>query len=59
MHAHTCIHKYMFSWRRILLLVIAITVHNFPEGMAVGVGFGAIKNGGKEATFEVLYFTRA
>ena len=30
------------SWRRVLLLVVAITVHNFPEGLAVGVGFGAI-----------------
>lgn len=29
-------------WRRILLLIIAITVHNIPEGLAVGVGFGAI-----------------
>ena len=28
--------------RRLLLLIIAITIHNFPEGMAVGVGFGAI-----------------
>jgi len=28
--------------RRMLLLVIAITVHNFPEGLAVGVGFGAV-----------------
>jgi len=26
--------------RRIWLFVIAITLHNFPEGMAVGVGFG-------------------
>lgn len=26
---------------RIWLFVIAITIHNFPEGMAVGVGFGA------------------
>jgi ZIP family zinc transporter len=26
--------------RRVWLFVIAITVHNFPEGMAVGVGFG-------------------
>ena len=23
------------------LLIIAITLHNFPEGLAVGVGFGA------------------
>lgn len=29
-------------WRRILLLIIAITVHNVPEGLAVGVAFGAI-----------------
>jgi ZIP family zinc transporter len=26
--------------RRIWLFVIAITIHNFPEGLAVGVGFG-------------------
>ncbi|XP_077482748.1 zinc transporter ZIP11 isoform X2 [Stigmatopora argus] len=30
------------SWRRILLLILAITIHNIPEGLAVGVGFGAI-----------------
>lgn len=27
--------------RRIWLFVIAITIHNFPEGLAVGVGFGS------------------
>ena len=27
-------------FRRIWLFVIAITLHNFPEGLAVGVGFG-------------------
>jgi len=27
--------------RRIWLFIIAITIHNFPEGLAVGVGFGA------------------
>jgi ZIP family zinc transporter len=29
------------SWNRSLLLVLAITLHNIPEGLAVGVGFGA------------------
>src|SRR5688500_7488450 len=28
------------SVRRIWLFVIAITLHNIPEGLAVGVGFG-------------------
>ncbi len=27
--------------RRIWLLILAITIHNFPEGLAVGVAFGA------------------
>jgi len=29
------------SWRRGTLLVLAITLHNIPEGLAVGVAFGA------------------
>lgn len=29
------------SLRRVWLFVIAITIHNFPEGIAVGVGFGS------------------
>ncbi|XP_057664380.1 zinc transporter ZIP11 isoform X1 [Diorhabda carinulata] len=32
------------QWKRILLLVVAITVHNIPEGLAVGVGFGITGN---------------
>ncbi len=32
--------------KRIWLFVIAITIHNFPEGMAVGVGFGTGDIGG-------------
>jgi ZIP family zinc transporter len=29
------------SWHRSVLLVLAITLHNIPEGLAVGVAFGA------------------
>ncbi|KAK6170525.1 hypothetical protein SNE40_018899 [Patella caerulea] len=39
------------SWKRILLLIIAVTIHNIPEGLAVGVGFGAVGKT-KTATFE-------
>lgn len=28
------------AWRRSVLLMTAMTLHNFPEGMAVGVSFG-------------------
>lgn len=38
-------------FRRIILLIIAVTVHNIPEGLAVGVGFGAIGKT-KSATFQ-------
>ena len=30
------------SWKRSILLVLAITLHNIPEGLAVGVAFGAL-----------------
>ncbi len=33
------------SWRRSVLLVMAITLHNIPEGLAVGVAFGAVSAG--------------
>lgn len=33
------------SWRRSTLLILAITLHNFPEGLAVGVAFGATAYG--------------
>jgi len=33
------------SWQRSTLLVLAITIHNIPEGMAVGVAFGALHYG--------------
>ena len=30
------------SWQRSVLLVLGITLHNIPEGLAVGVAFGAL-----------------
>ena len=30
---------------RIIMLVLSITLHNIPEGLAVGVAFGALKGG--------------
>ena len=33
------------SWHRTTLLVLAITLHNIPEGLAVGVLFGAAATG--------------
>jgi len=38
------------SWRRSTLLVLAVTLHNFPEGLAVGVAFGAAATGASEAS---------
>jgi len=30
------------GWQRSILLVLAVTLHNIPEGLAVGVAFGAL-----------------
>jgi ZIP family zinc transporter len=30
---------------RVLMLILSITLHNIPEGMAVGVAFGALRQG--------------
>ncbi len=38
------------KWRRSVLLVLAITLHNIPEGLAVGVAFGAVVHGLPSAT---------
>ncbi|MBU1002448.1 MAG: ZIP family metal transporter [Proteobacteria bacterium] len=38
------------DWKRSTLLVIAITLHNIPEGLAVGVAFGAVAAGLDSAT---------
>lgn len=39
------------SWQRSVLLVLAITLHNIPEGLAVGVAFGAVAAGSEHASF--------
>jgi ZIP family zinc transporter len=33
------------TWQRSVLLILAITMHNVPEGMAIGVAFGAAAAG--------------
>ena len=38
------------SWQRSTLLILAITLHNIPEGLAVGVAFGAATSGFEPAT---------
>ena len=38
------------SWQRSTLLILAITLHNIPEGLAVGVAFGAVVAGFPTAT---------
>lgn len=38
------------SWHRSVLLVMAITLHNIPEGLAIGVAFGAVAAGYPAAT---------
>lgn len=39
-------------WRRSILLVLSITLHNIPEGLAVGVAFGAAAiSGGSTASY--------
>jgi len=37
-------------WQKPILLVLAITLHNIPEGLAVGVAFGAAASGLNGAT---------
>ncbi|MFH0965669.1 MAG: ZIP family metal transporter [Planctomycetota bacterium] len=42
------------AWRRSVLLVLAITLHNIPEGLAVGVAFGAVAHATDTATAQQL-----
>ena len=38
------------SWQRSTLLIMAITLHNIPEGLAIGIAFGAVAAGLPSAT---------
>jgi len=38
------------NWEKTTLLILAITLHNIPEGLAVGVAFGAVAHGIEGAT---------
>jgi len=39
-HRHLGRHGMKSQWARVWLLVLAILIHNLPEGMAIGVAFG-------------------
>lgn len=39
------------SLQRSILLILAITIHNIPEGLAIGVAFGALHQGYAATTF--------
>jgi ZIP family zinc transporter len=39
------------GWPRSTLLVLAITLHNIPEGLAIGVAFGAVAAGLPSSSF--------
>ena len=38
------------NWRKSTLLFLAVTLHNIPEGLAIGVAFGAVASGLPEAS---------
>jgi ZIP family zinc transporter len=43
------------TWKRTTLLVLAITLHNIPEGLAIGVLFGAAASGADFAGNATVY----
>ena len=46
-HFDSLSEEHLSSLKKVWLFIIAITIHNFPEGMSVGVSFGSgeLKNG--------------
>ncbi|MCF7958432.1 MAG: ZIP family metal transporter [Phycisphaerae bacterium] len=42
------------SWQRSVLLVLAITMHNIPEGLAVGVAFGVVAHAADAAAAQQM-----
>ncbi|GAB6067561.1 ZIP family metal transporter [Methylothermus subterraneus] len=38
------------TWRRTMLLIFAVTLHNIPEGLTVGIVFGAVGAGQETAS---------
>lgn len=40
------------SWNRSILLVLAIALHNIPEGLAIGVAFGSVGAGAPFTTLQ-------
>jgi ZIP family zinc transporter len=38
------------GWKRSTLFLLAVTLHNVPEGLAVGVAFGALAGGASQST---------
>jgi ZIP family zinc transporter len=43
-HPHAGQHGIKAKWARVWLLVTAILIHNFPEGMAIGVAFAGAES---------------
>ncbi len=41
--------------KRTLMLIFSITLHNIPEGLAIGVAFGSIASGAKDATLTAAF----
>jgi len=39
-------------WRRSTLLVLAMTLHNIPEGLAIGIAFGAVAVGSPSTSLQ-------